>query len=358
MKIAIIDPVVGTSEEVLAHDAAYIKQYLHRDTEIDFECLTSGFTSVETAAALEEALALCEGFGMTVKNCDGYAGYAEAGQGDEMLGILMHLDVVPEGNGWDYPPYGGEIVDGKLYGRGAVDDKGPAIAVIYALKELIDEGFPFNKRVRLIFGCDEESDWECMDYYVANEECPDFGFTPDADFPMIYGEMGILEAKLIMELPENETAVITGGEASNAVPDFCKAMIGSVEIESESVAAHASTPWEGRNAISQTMENLYAVKDALKCSAELKRFIDFYHDKIGCGFEDKETGKLTFNAGVIRVEKGRIVLTVDMRTPVTVDKEIIIANLRTEGAEYGVAVEDIDFMEPVFSPLAAIWQMY
>ncbi len=312
------------------------------------------------AAALKETLALCESFGMTIKNCDGYAGYAEAGQGDEMMGVLMHLDVVPEGHGWDYPPYGGEIHDGKLYGRGAVDDKGPAMAVIYALKELMDEGYQFGKRVRLIFGCDEECDWECMDYYVANEECPDFGFTPDADFPMIYGEMGILEVELAMTLPEGETAVIAGGEASNAVPDYCKAVIGDLEIECSGVAAHASTPWEGENAISKVMAQLHDIKASLECSDELKKFIEFYHEKIGmaihgekigCGFEDKETGKLTFNAGVIRIEGGRIILTVDMRTPVTIDKDIIVENIKKAAAEYGIAVENVDFMDPVFSPL-------
>lgn len=312
------------------------------------------------AAALEETLSLCEGFGMTVKNCEGYAGYAEVGQGDEMLGVLMHLDVVPEGKGWDFPPYGGEIHDGKLYGRGAVDDKGPAVAVIYALKELMDEGFQFNKRVRLIFGCDEECDWECMDYYVSNEECPSYGFTPDADFPMIYGEMGILEVEFVIDLPESETMKISGGEASNAVPDYCKAAIGDLEFEAEGVAAHASTPWEGDNAISKVMAKLYNAKDSLSCSDAVKKFIDFYNDKIGstihgekigCGFEDEETGKLTFNAGLINVKDGRLILTVDMRTPVTIGKDMIVEQLKKAAAEYGIKIENIDFMNPVFSPL-------
>lgn len=309
------------------------------------------------AAALEETLALCESFGMTVKNCDGYAGYAEVGEGDEMMGVLMHLDVVPEGHGWDHPPYGGEIVDGKLYGRGAVDDKGPAMAVIYALKELMDEGYQFGKRVRLIFGCDEECDWECMDYYVANEECPDFGFTPDADFPMIYGEMGIMDAEFVIDLPESETLVISGGEASNAVPDYCKAVIGDeVVAEAHGVAAHASTPWEGENAISKVMAEL----GDKECSDEMNNFIRFYNDKIGfaihgekigCGFEDEETGKLTFNAGVISVKDNQVRLAADLRVPVTVAADEVRKNLEKSAAEYDVRLENYGFMDPVFSPL-------
>lgn len=308
------------------------------------------------ADALDYTLNLCESIGMTVKNCDGYAGYAETGQGDDLLGVLMHLDVVPEGNDWDFPPYGGEIHDGKLYGRGAIDDKGPAIAVIYAIKELVDEGYEFNKRVRLIFGCDEENDWECMDYYVANEECPDFGFTPDADFPMIYGEMGIMDAEFVIDVPEKETLVISGGDASNAVPDHCKAVKGEeVVAEAYGVAAHAGTPWEGENAISKVMSELSAVG----CSDEMKNFIRFYNDKIGfaihgehigCGFEDEETGKLTFNAGVISVKENQVRLAVDLRIPVTVEAEQVRGNLEKAAAEYGIRLENYGFMDPVFSP--------
>ena len=312
------------------------------------------------AKALEYTLELCKSFGMTVKNCNGYAGYAEVGKGDDMLGILMHLDVVPEGSDWDFPPYGGEIHDGKLYGRGAIDDKGPAMAVIYAVKELMDEGFEFNKRVRLIFGCDEESDWECMDYYVANEECPDFGFTPDADFPMIYGEMGIMDAEFVIDLPKGDDLVITGGEASNAVPDKCKAVIGDkVLTEHRGVAAHASTPWEGENAISKVMADLYEKKNELNCSDEMIKFIDFYNgkigfaihgEKIGCGFEDEETGKLTFNAGVISVKDDQVRLVTDLRVPVTVKPEAVKENLEKSAAEYGIRLENYGFMDPVFSP--------
>lgn len=136
--------------------------------------------------SLSYVLSLCDSFGFRTKNCDGYIGYAEVGEGEDLLGILVHLDVVPEGNGWEYPSYGGEIHNESIYGRGAVDDKGPAISCIYALKTLVNEAVELNMRVRIIFGLDEESDWEDIEYYLANEESPTIGFTPDADFPVIY----------------------------------------------------------------------------------------------------------------------------------------------------------------------------
>ncbi|HHY13423.1 MAG TPA: Sapep family Mn(2+)-dependent dipeptidase, partial [Thermoanaerobacterales bacterium] len=141
--------------------------------------------------ALEHALKLSEELGFKTKNVDGYAGHAEYGEGDDIVGVLVHLDVVPEGTGWVHPPYGGEIHDGKIYGRGTIDNKGPAIAALYALKALKDSGVNMKRRVRIIFGTDEESGWEDMDYYMENEENPMCGFSPDALFPIINSEKGI-----------------------------------------------------------------------------------------------------------------------------------------------------------------------
>lgn len=147
--------------------------------------------------ALEYTLNLGEKMGFAVKNVDNYAGHIEFGEGDEIIGVLAHLDVVPEGSNWDYDPYGAEIADGKIFGRGTIDNKGPAVSALYAMKALKDEGIPVNKRVRLILGTNEETGWEGINYYMKNEETPHMGFTPDADFPAIHGEMGILIFDLV-----------------------------------------------------------------------------------------------------------------------------------------------------------------
>lgn len=316
------------------------------------------------ADCLNYTLKLCESFGFRTKNCGGYAGWAEAGDGEEMLGILVHLDVVPAGSDWTYPPFAGGIHDGKLYGRGAIDDKGPAAAVIFALKSVLDSGAVLKKRVRLIFGTDEESDWEDMDYYTANEELPSFGFTPDADFPVIYGEMGILQFDLVAAgNPEDKGNRIQGGEASNVVPDRCRALFmlksgGKTEIEEKGISAHASTPEAGENAISKVMQKLFELKAGgeLNCSETLGRFIDFYHDRIGfclhgekinCDLLDEPTGRLTFNAGMVDASDERASLSVDMRIPISFSKEEILERLGKETHEYGISIENIYFLKPV-----------
>ncbi len=141
--------------------------------------------------------------GFKTKNLDGYAGHAELGEGDETVGILVHLDVVPEGDGWTYPPYGGEIHDDKIYGRGTIDDKGPAIACIYAMKALKESDVKLNRKIRIIFGTNEETGWGCMNYYFKHEKAPDMAFTPDADFPVIHGEKGIIVFDLVKKIESN-----------------------------------------------------------------------------------------------------------------------------------------------------------
>lgn len=317
------------------------------------------------ADCLDYTLRLCESFGFRTKNCGGYIGYAEAGAGDEMMGILTHLDVVPAGNDWTYPPFDAEIHDGKLYGRGAIDDKGPAVAAVFALKKVLDSEAVMKKRVRLIFGTDEENGWEDMDYYTQNEELPDFGFTPDADFPVIYGEMGILQFDLVsFGGSDSKGNSIQGGEAANVVPNLCRAVLSlkcgdKKIIERKGVSAHASTPDAGENAISMAMQELYELKlsGELDCSEILNRFIDFYHDRIGfclhgeklnCDLWDEATGRLTFNAGVVFASDNRTSLSIDMRIPILFSKEEILNRLKRETEGYGLTIENTYFLKPVY----------
>lgn len=318
------------------------------------------------AKALDCALDICKELGFRTKNCNGYAGFAEAGEGEELLGILVHLDVVPEGNDWSYPPYGAEIHDGSLYGRGVIDDKGPAAAAMFALKAAVDSGIVLKKRVRLIFGLDEENDWEDMEYYLKNEELPTAGFTPDADFPVIYGEMGILTFDLVARCEEaDDDSSIAGGDASNVVPDFCSASIklkdGSFyAVQEKGRAAHAAVPEKGDNAISKVMEALYSKKAEgnFDCSEAICRMIDFYHDRIGfylhgeamgCDLSDEKTGRLTFNSGVIRAAAREAVLSVDMRCPVSFVKDMILEKITEAVEPYGLILDHVRFEKPIYA---------
>lgn len=304
--------------------------------------------------ALKYALDLCEEIGMETKNFDSYAGHADYGDGYETVGILVHLDVVPEGDGWDFDPYGGEISDNKLYGRGTIDDKGPAIASIYAVKALIDSGEKLNKKIRIIFGTNEESGWGCMKHYFKHEKAPDMAFVPDADFPVINGEKGILIFDIEGDLEKNkeiEIISLEGGNVPNMVADRASAVIrpknldslitlleknkneniswerqeGQLILLAKGKSAHGSTPENGLNAISllmEYMEDLYEDRENIpKFIKEYNEKIGYYlnGEKIGCGFEDDVSGKLNFNVGLMKSQDASVKFTVNIRYPIKVD---------------------------------------
>ena len=269
---------------------------------------------------------LGEDEGFTTFDADGYGGHIDYdGTEDGVVGILGHLDVVPEGADWDFEPYGGEIEDGYLQGRGTMDDKGPVIASFYAMKALKECGFEPAKTVRLILGLDEETNWDGMKYYLeCTPDLPDIGFTPDADFPVIRAEKGILTFDIISKFPKSrgkglELTSITGGTARNAVPDFAKAVVydtagggysfiketvagcaekngwdiscrgagRSLEISVSGKSAHAAKPEQGVNAISILMDFLGRLTFLNDGTAD---FVDFYNDRIGYDLHGERIG--------------------------------------------------------------------
>ncbi|MGE5676425.1 MAG: dipeptidase PepV [Pseudomonadota bacterium] len=302
--------------------------------------------------ALEHCLKLSEELGFKAVNVDNMAGYAEYGQGEEMVAVLGHLDVVPEGSGWTYPPYGGEIHDGKLYGRGAIDDKGPTIGALYALKAIKELNLQLRRRVRVIFGLNEEAGSKCIKYYVDHGgEIPVAGFTPDGAYPIINGEKGIVTCRYRRKLTRAGNAVIVsikGGTVVNAVPDYAEAVFSMPEemkeaagklaegishikledkeglfiISSYGVSAHGSTPEKGRNAISQLLLFL----GRLDLGGDAGEFVDFMNryvghevngESLGIFMEDDVSGKFTFNLGKIDGTGEEIVIGINMRYPVT-----------------------------------------
>ncbi len=329
--------------------------------------------------------------GLEVKNVDNYAGHVEIGEGKDILGILAHLDVVPEGSGWQYDPFGGEIVDGKIYGRGTVDDKGPAVAVLYGMKAIKDSGIKLSKRVRLILGTDEESSrWAGIKYYLSKEEIPNFGFTPDSNFPVIHAEMGILIFDLIKKIKAGTTGAVSlksikGGNAPNMVPDSCKAVITaddyqdilkkvarfnndntdkistrargkSLEIYSEGVSAHGAHPERGINAVSILMRFLGMIRFA---NEDHNEFIEFYNQKIGmnihgeymgCYFKDEISGQLIFNVGKITVDEKTAGLTINIRYPVSMKGEEIYKGIRTVTDEYDFGIVKTGEQNPIYLP--------
>ncbi len=341
--------------------------------------------------ALDKALEIASNLGFNATNLDGYIGFAEFGQGNEYVAVLAHVDVVPEGDGWTYPPYGGEIHYGKIYGRGSIDDKGPAVSALYALKVLKDSNLPISKRVRVIFGAGEEQgSGEDVKYYLEKETPPASGFTPDAEFPAIYAEKGILTFYIVKDLKRVPNAIdimsIESGIAPNIVPDKAIAEIrtldqaniesecerfanetgynlsvmqenGSTIITSIGLAAHGAEPYKGKNAAMQ----LIAFLGTLNLSdSDMKDAIDFLNAKIdmetdgksfGLAMQDEVSGNLTFNVGILNATDERISLALNIRYPVTHTSEEVWEKFNQTIMGSGFRVEDsVQDVKPLYYP--------
>ena len=327
--------------------------------------------------ALEYMLDLGKKLGFRTKNINGYCGYIEFGEGKEMLGIIGHLDVVPSGDNWTYPPFSATIFDNKIYGRGAIDDKGPVMASLYAMKYVLDN-CNVNKRVRLILGLNEENDWKCIDYYKAHEEPPTIGFSPDADFPCIYAEKAILTPYFSLDYSQYANAPISIEEidcnqnAINVVPKICSTLLKinssilmedlikvlkkiinnygfeidiyklndeEIKLTSHGVGAHAAHPDLGINAISRLIVVLNALFKNYNIDIEL---LDFFSKYIGTEYDGKslginykdESGNLTLNVGNIRLENNILKIGLNLRIPIHTSIEKIENTFLTCLAHY------------------------
>ncbi len=308
------------------------------------------------ARALAHVLELCRRLGIRTECLEnGRTAWAEIGQGGEIVGVLGHLDVVPAGGGWTHDPRG-EVCGDRLYGRGAVDDKGPTLAALFAMKELQDAGVPLKRRVRLIFGqCEETGEWEDMEYYKACQQLPVFGFTPDADFPAIYGEKGILHFDITAPLTGKGLLSIKGGDAANMVPDWCRCRLRTLEgeekaLETNGRSAHASTPEAGENAITKMMAELESlgVREPLVEFYQKHLSGDHCGVKLGCGLEDEQSGKLTLNAGTLRTRDGAAIMSLDVRNPVTFRREDVEGPLRRACEAFGLDWRCVAEQAPVY----------
>jgi succinyl-diaminopimelate desuccinylase len=339
--------------------------------------------------ALDFMLNLGEKDGFIPKNVGNLAGHLEFGEGDELLGILCHVDVVPEGDGWSSDPFAAEIREGKIFARGALDDKGPTMAAYYAMKIVKELGQPLNKRIRMIIGTDEESDWRCVDHYFENEEMPSLGFAPDADFPIINAEKGIADIDIIQNSTDMvntganiEVINFTSGKRYNMVPDFAVAKVvvqdnqidtiqrftdflkkhelegnsyvenGELVLEVKGVSAHGLEPKKGKNA------GLYLAVFLSKLNIDDKaahyfQFLSqyFFNESrgvnLGVAYSDDISGELTINPGRLSYSPsmgGSIGLT--CRYPVTNNMDETKAKLDELLLSKGFVIEKFKDTKP------------
>jgi succinyl-diaminopimelate desuccinylase len=331
------------------------------------------------AKALEFCLDLSHSFGLTVSNLDNRAGYAEYGEGEGNVGVLAHVDVVPAGEGWSVPPFGGIVRDGRIYGRGTMDDKGPAVAAIYCLKMLRDLNIKPKRRIRVILGAAEESGMEDMSYYFAHEELPDLAFTPDGEYPICNMEKGILQLALSGKTGDNVRILsFTSGNAVNMVPVSAQAVVCCTPDEAAAIekaslvydteglrfsvlplsdgrftvrclgrASHASTPEQGVNAAAYLIRLLSGFYETGLLSL-INDMISTETDgsSIGAACRD-ESGALTLNLGIVDVEAEKSEAVLDIRYPVKQSGGDIYASIAARAAVYGVSVKVVKDVKPL-----------
>ncbi len=305
---------------------------------------------IEVRRSLEHVLSAAEKLGFRTVNVDGHLGWCEYGEGEEMVAVLGHLDVVPAGDGWSFDPWGGEIRDDRIWGRGTMDDKGPSIAALFALAALRDSRLPIQRRIRLLFGCNEETGSADVKYYLAHGgEVPVMGLTPDGEYPVINGEKGIINvtySKTYQQTGELKLLSIHGGTAPNVVPAAACAKLScsrelaeriaklnapkirytatdyGVFVEAEGVSAHGSTPGLGENAIGRLMLAL----DTLPFLGEMADTIHFLAATLGMEsngksagiyLNDDVSGELTLNWGTLTADEKKMSMKINYRYPVT-----------------------------------------
>lgn len=351
---AYFDDIVRSSAEIIRFDSTQ-KPAEGENGEYPF--------GKETADCLAYFLALAESFGFETHNYDNYAGEVVFGEG-EPFAILAHLDVVPAGNGWKYPPFGGvindDVSDGgvegmKIWGRGALDDKTPAIVCLYAMKALKDANIMPRRTLKLIVGCNEESGSECIAHYKKVAQMPREGFTPDACFPVIYAEKGILHFTSQFTINDAPMYALKAGTAINIVCCEAEALltkqaaaklanyenpIAGTRFSYDNTtnilrvygkSAHGSQPEFGANAL-QAMFAFFAT-----FNEDCKQLYDIlFADTLGLKTLRDETGPLTMSPDIASFENGVVSIQTDVRYPATLTLESVLERLDNANITYKV----------------------
>ena len=333
------------------------------------------------ASALEWMLKKAEIFGLKTKNIDNIAGHAEYGDGELLCGVLTHLDVVPANKKeWSCEPFALTRRDGRMYGRGVVDNKGPALAALYCLRALKENGVK-GSRVRVIFGTSEEIGMKDMETYFSAEQLPDMSFTPDSEYGICRAEKGIMHIEISSENANNTSLMqFEAGTANNVVPDTAYAILDCSDYEEHNLqrladaagvgafdlrftidglkvtahgkAAHACEPEKGVNAAAALAEIICAVMGT-EAVGDLCTFINYCIGKetngrsMGINMSDDISGSLSLTLSRVHITEHEAKAVIDVRYPVTFLEEVVLYQIKKAAAREGLMVRLIDGEKPL-----------
>lgn len=339
--------------------------------------------------ALAYMLDLSKSMGFATRNVDGYAGHAEYGEGDGLVAVLVHLDTVEEGEGWTFPPFGGELHEGKIIGRGASDNKGPAVVALYALKTLKELGIVPRKKIRVIFGTNEESGMKDMDYYFSKEPLPEMAFCPDAGYPIFNVEMGNMNVVFSRKhdhhrIPRIWIQAMQGGNSRTLVPGSCRAQV-SLERLTENEIRHFLASIQGQDVYSavpigkriyeiaasgahgsdhpklspNAVANMIALLTEWEEPGQRDPLLHFLREKIGreTGGEslgirrsDDVSGSTAVFLKQITLDGEGASAVCNIRYPVTCNGNELLAIVEEQARAYGVEVQVARHLHPVYVP--------
>ncbi len=334
----------------------------------------------DSAAALAKAKELAEGYGFKVKNLDNYCLVANIGDEEEKIGILGHLDVVPCGNDWNYPPYKLTRDGDLLLGRGILDDKGPLWASVYSVRCLKELGLLPRRGIEIFMGGQEECGMNDIVYYREHSKVlPVASFTPDGNYPICHGEKGGLRFYLAIPCCGEHIADFSGGTVRNVVADKAVATLKNLDladikaklsdnerieiseegenlvVTAKGASVHASIPENGINAIGVLANALLDCEVLSGEEKEAMQFLslvnsDYNGAALGVAVEDEPSGKLTHVGGVISMDRGILDLSIDIRYPVTFDGDVLLNKISETVELHKVTVHDVGDSKPTYSP--------
>ena len=324
---------------------------------------------------LNKALEISNSLGFETDNCDYYCGSASLYHSKDLQSIAFwgHLDVVPEGKGWNYPPFAPTLHQGYIVGRGAIDNKGPSVCALYALLFFKENRYKLNYNYKVIFGTNEERDMSDVVYYLQHRPVPLFSIIADSVFPVCFAEKGIIHAEVEFPIIDDSIIYMTGGSARNSVAGTAEAKLKKVPgtiipntekgiiveenrdyilVKATGVAMHASSPEGSVSAISvlsSYLGNIIQCKEMQRILKIILNITDSYDGSVfGIDYSDQVTGDLTCVAGVLEYADGKITLTLDIRYPITTDVHKMISRLKKSCTNFGARIVSLTDSKPCY----------